>query len=128
MSISSKAISLTLHRIFSEQRVGSGCTLSLKSMMNAWSATGLRMHDLADGLQELMLVGQLQLEVGEEGPCVRLLDESFAFTNLKSADRATLLATHSMLTQRKRPTHLGNLLGHGEGRRAGDRLVPTRAA
>lgn len=121
MKLPTKAVWLAVHRIFSLEHVTAGCSLSLKNLMGAWSGTGMRMADLAEGLEALMHSGSLSLEIGDEGPCVRLLDERFGLVDFGADDRNAASTVQQLRKDRSRPTHLGSLLTCGEGRRNGER-------
>lgn len=128
MSIPIKAVWLAVHRIFSDERVDTGCTLPLKDLMVAWCRTGMRMRDLAEGLETLSHTGHLSIEMSPEGPRARLLNEQFGLAEFSSQDRSAVATVQALRNERRRPTHLGSLLGAGEGRRAEDRYLTAHAA
>lgn len=128
MSLPTKAVWLAVHRIFSEEHVAAGCSLPLKHLMTVWSHTGMRMRDLAEGLETLASSGYMSVEMGEDGPRARLINEQFGLANWDLQDRSAVAMVQMLRKSRARPTHLGNLLGHGEGRRQEDRTLVAYAA
>lgn len=128
MRIPTKAIWLSIYRVFTDQNVGAGCSLTLKELMTEWTVSGLRQCDLAEGLDSLSRAGFMSLEEGDEGPCARLLDEQFGLLDAGELDRGVLRALERLREARRRPTHLGNLLEYGEGRRHDDPPFAAPAA
>lgn len=127
MNLPTKAVWLAVHRIFSDEHVAAGCSLSLKHLMTVWPHTGMRMRDLAEGLETLASSGYMSVEMSEDGPCARLLDEQFGLTNGDAQDRHAVSTVQSLRSSRTRPTHLGTLLSRGDGRRQEDRHLHAYA-
>lgn len=130
MQIPTKAVWLSIYRVFTDSNVSAGCSLTLKEMMTAWTRSGLRQCDLAEGLESLMHSGFMRLEVGPDGPCARLLDAQFGLLEADGRDRRTVKALERLRAARRRPAHLGSLLKGGDGRRSEDqpRLAQAAAA
>ena len=129
MNLSSKALWLALHRVLSREQIGVGCSMTLKTAMQAWSETGLRQADLARCLDSLVSVGFLALESTRDGPVLRVLDEQFGLMRPGHADRE-LVDKLELLRQsrRRRHSHLGLLVGIPDGRRASDLAPQAQAA
>lgn len=128
MRIPTKAVWLAIYRIFSDQQISAGCSLTLKELMTAWSGSGLRVRDLAEGLETLAHSGFMSLELGSDGPCARLLDAQFGLLDPSGKDRGTVTALERLRESRQRPAHLTHLIPHGDGRRAEDRYFAAQAA
>lgn len=130
MILPTKSIWLAVYRIFSSARVGAGCSLSLKEMMQAWADTGLRQRDLAGALESLSRAGFLKLEMSPEGPRARMIDEGFGLLRADSKDQIAVTSLERLRESRVRPaSHIAGLLGtRRDGRRAEDGTRPMGIA
>ncbi len=126
MNLSSKALWLALYRILSLDQVGVGCSMTLRTAMQAWSETGLRQADLARCLDSLAGAGFVALESTWQGPVLRVLDEQFGLIRPGHADRELVDKLDQLRqTRRRRHTHLSGLACIPDDRRASD---PARQA
>lgn len=121
MHISTKTLWLALHRVFSVHSVGVGCSLSLKDIMDAWPESGLRQADLGRALESLGRAGFVKLEMSEEGPRVKMIDEQFGLLRSHSDDQKALKDLAMLRDSRRRPSgHLKSIVQQREDRRSDD--------
>lgn len=103
MNITTKTLWLAVYRVFSLERVPIDCSLSLQKMMDDWLDSGLREGDLSAGLESLSAAGFIRLEVGEDGPSARLLDEQFGLLRPHTDDRQAAELLEDLRQKRRRP-------------------------
>lgn len=130
MNISVKTLWLAIHRIFSNARIGAGCSIDLRELMTAWAESGLRQSDLARGLETLTQAGHMRLESTPHGPVARLIDEQFGLLRPGSQDQRVVASLEQLRQSRKqRCGHLQALIATPRAnRRAEDRSLYTEAA
>ncbi len=126
MKITPKAIGYAIHRIFASQKVGQGCSLPLKTLMEVWPETLLRKADLGKGLEALRKAGYIAVEQTPEGMVIRLLDEQFGLVRTLQDQEAIAALTRLREVRRRPQGHLDALLGGAKmSRRPGD-VATTR--
>lgn len=129
MKLSAKTLYLALYRVLASEGIGTGCTLPLRHLMQAWSQTGLRQSDLARALEYLLADGFGRLESTAEGPVLRVLDEQFGLLRPGTEDRSLVEQLDQIRhARRHRDAHLGTLAGVRDGRRDQDRRPVAEAA
>lgn len=124
MKVTPKAITFAIHRVLTIKGVTPGCSISMPLLLEAWRDSMLRRGDLIEGLELLRKTGYVALEQTAQGPCIRLLKESFGLVRTAEDREALSVLSRARAKRQRHQPHLAHLVAKKSGRRPGD-PVPT---